>query len=68
MRDYPEAKVYLPQEDEAGAAQLQASVSVQYPNFLIRERFQTFVRGFMSETTIFGTHIERMGRKRTGIS
>jgi hypothetical protein len=33
MRDYPEAKVYLPQEVEADAAQLQAGVSVQYPNF-----------------------------------
>jgi hypothetical protein len=33
IRDFPEAKVYLPQEDESGAARLQASVSVQYPNF-----------------------------------
>jgi hypothetical protein len=34
MRDYPEAKVYLPQESEADAARLRASVSVQYPNFI----------------------------------
>jgi hypothetical protein len=33
MIDYPEAKVYLPQEGEASAAQLQASVAVQYPSF-----------------------------------
>jgi hypothetical protein len=35
MRDYPEANVYLPQEDEANAARLHASVSVQYPNFTL---------------------------------
>jgi hypothetical protein len=29
----PEAKVYLPQEVEADAARLQASVSIHYPNF-----------------------------------
>ena len=54
ITDYPEAKVYLPQEVETDGARRGCKLAFQLNTRTSphTRRFQTFVRGLMSKTTI----------------